>query len=58
MLCPESTASSMRPWDWHVFAGTSSGFGSAVHYSLVDPVEVAPAGDLHSAISSRSDSIR
>lgn len=31
--------------NWHVYAGTSSGFGSTVHYSLVDPVEVAPAGD-------------
>jgi hypothetical protein len=31
--------------NWHVFAGTSPGFNSEVHYSLVDPVEVAPAGD-------------
>ncbi|TMB98095.1 MAG: exo-alpha-sialidase [Chloroflexi bacterium] len=31
--------------NWHVYAGTSSSFGSAVSYSLVDPVEVAPAGD-------------
>jgi len=31
--------------NWHVFAGTSSSFGTAVSYSLVDPVEVAPAGD-------------
>ena len=31
--------------NWHVFAGESSSFGSAVHYSLVDPVEVAPQGD-------------
>jgi hypothetical protein len=31
--------------NWHVFAGTSSSFGAPVNYSLVDPVEVAPAGD-------------
>jgi hypothetical protein len=31
--------------NWHVYAGTSSSFGTAVSYSLVDPVEVAPAGD-------------
>ena len=31
--------------NWHVYAGTAPGFGSAVRYSLVDPVEVAPAGD-------------
>ena len=31
--------------NWHVFAGLSSAFGTAVSYSLVDPVEVAPAGD-------------
>jgi len=31
--------------NWHVYAGTSPFFGSAVSYSLVDPVEVAPAGD-------------
>jgi hypothetical protein len=31
--------------NWHVFAGVSKAFGSTVNYSLVDPVEVAPAGD-------------
>ena len=31
--------------NWHVYAGESGGFGSAVAYSLVDPVEVAPQGD-------------
>jgi hypothetical protein len=31
--------------NWHVYAGRSPGFGSAVTYALVDPVEVAPAGD-------------
>jgi hypothetical protein len=31
--------------NWHVYAGTSPSFGTAVSYSLVDPVEVAPAGD-------------
>jgi len=31
--------------NWHVYAGTSPAFGAAVSYSLVDPVEVAPAGD-------------
>jgi len=30
---------------WHVFAGASSRFGYPVTYALVDPVEVAPAGD-------------
>jgi hypothetical protein len=31
--------------DWHVYAGTENVFTGTVHYSLVDPVEVAPAGD-------------
>jgi hypothetical protein len=31
--------------NWHVYGGESSGFGSTVHYSLIDPVEVAPQGD-------------
>jgi hypothetical protein len=31
--------------NWHVYAGITPGFGSAVSYSLVDPVEVAPDGD-------------
>jgi len=31
--------------NWHVFAGEAPGFGTTVHYSLVDPVEVAPGGD-------------
>ena len=31
--------------NWHVYAGESNSFGSSVHYSLVDPVEVAPQGD-------------
>jgi len=31
--------------NWHVYAGTAANFGSTVHYSLVDPVEVAPSGD-------------
>ena len=31
--------------NWHVYAGRSSGFGSAVSYALVDPAEIAPAGD-------------
>ncbi len=31
--------------NWHVYAGTSPKFGATVTYSLVDPVEVAPAGD-------------
>jgi hypothetical protein len=31
--------------NWHVYAGTSPRFGSAVSYALVDPVEVAPQGD-------------
>jgi hypothetical protein len=31
--------------NWHVFAGETPAFGTAVRYSLVDPVEVAPAGD-------------
>ena len=28
-----------------MYAGTTPSFGSPVRYSLVDPVEVAPAGD-------------
>jgi hypothetical protein len=31
--------------NWHVFAGASPRFGSPVTYALVDPVEIAPAGD-------------
>lgn len=31
--------------NWHVYAGTENVFSGTVHYSLVDPVEVAPAGD-------------
>lgn len=31
--------------NWHAYAGESAGFGSTVHYSVIDPVEVAPAGD-------------
>lgn len=31
--------------NWHVFAGKETTFGGTVQYSLVDPVEVAPAGD-------------
>jgi hypothetical protein len=31
--------------NWHVYAGTENVFGGTVHYSLVDPVEVAPDGD-------------
>jgi hypothetical protein len=31
--------------NWHVYAGTENVFGGTVHYSLVDPVEVAPGGD-------------
>jgi BNR/Asp-box repeat len=31
--------------NWHVYAGTAPTFGATVQYSLVDPVEVAPAGD-------------
>jgi hypothetical protein len=33
--------------NWHVYAGTSPKFGSAVTYVLVDPVETAPAGDFN-----------
>jgi hypothetical protein len=33
--------------NWHVYAGTSPKFGSAVTYALVDPVETAPAGDFN-----------
>lgn len=31
--------------NWHVYAGTENAFTGTVHYSQVDPVEVAPAGD-------------
>jgi hypothetical protein len=31
--------------NWHVYAGETRTFGGTLHYSLVDPVEVAPAGD-------------
>jgi len=33
--------------NWHVYAGTSPKFGSAVTYALVDPVETAPPGDFN-----------
>jgi hypothetical protein len=33
--------------NWHVYAGKSPGFGSAVNYVLVDPVETAPPGDFN-----------
>jgi len=31
--------------NWHVYAGTENVFSGTVHYSLVDPVEIAPGGD-------------
>jgi len=33
--------------NWHVYGGTTPKFGSAVTYTLADPVETAPAGDFN-----------